>query len=109
MDEHNNNHMPPRKPLGGLSLGLRCFLLLILVISVGVFASRMLEYTQLLEQKKELQNQKDEYQAQIDKMNHYSKGPIDYEDIIRIARDKFNLVFPDDTIIYSDQSASGTK
>jgi hypothetical protein len=28
---------------------------------------------------------------------------MSYEDIIRIAREKYNLVFPDDTIIYSGQ------
>ena len=107
--DNNKEKGSARTRFGNLSLGLRCFLLLVLVISVGVFASRMLEYTQLIDQKNELQNQKDEYQAQIDKMNHYSKGTIDYDDIIRIAREKFNLVFPDDTVIYSDQSASGQK
>lgn len=107
--ENNREKRSARKRFGNLSLGLRCFLLLVLIISVGVFASRMLEYTQLIDQKNDLQNQKDQYQAQIDKMNHYSKGTIDYDDIIRIAREKFNLVFPDDTVIYSDQSASGQK
>lgn len=109
MDEKRNDNKPLRKGNASLSLGLRCFLLLILVISVAVFASRMLEYTKLNEQKKDLEHRKEQYLAQIDKMNHYSNGSIDYEDIVRIAREKFNLVFPDDTIIYSDQSASGQK
>ena len=86
-----------------ISLGLRCFLLLILILSVVIFASRMLTYHQLTEEKKDLENKKDLYQAQIDKMNHYLDGSIDYEDIIRIAREKYNLVFPGDTIIYSGQ------
>jgi cell division protein FtsB len=86
-----------------LSLGLRCFLLLILVVSVGVFASRMLTYHQLSEQKNDLQDQKEKYEAQIDRMEHYLNGSIGYEDIIRIAREKYNLAFPDDTIIYSGQ------
>jgi cell division protein FtsB len=92
-----------KQPPARISLGLRCFLLLILVLSVVIFASRMLTYHQLTEEKKDLENKKDLYQAQIDKMNHYLDGSIDYEDIIRIARDKYNLVFPDDTIIYSGQ------
>ena len=94
-----------KQPPARISLGLRCFLLLILVLSVVIFASRMLTYHQLTEEKKDLENKKDLYQAQIDKMNHYLDGSIDYEDIIRIARDKYNLVFPDDTIIYSGQGA----
>lgn len=92
-----------KQPSARISLGLRCFLLLILVLSVVIFASRMLTYHQLTEEKKLLEDKKDLYQAQIDKMNHYLDGSIDYEDIIRIARDKYNLVFPDDTIIYSGQ------
>lgn len=86
-----------------VSLGLRCFLLIILVLSLVVFASRMLDYHQLSEQKKELEAQKEKYEAQIERMEHYLDGSMSYEDIIRIARDKYNLAFPDETIVYSGQ------
>ncbi len=92
-----NSHMTRRT---GLSLGLRCFLLLILVISVAVFASRMIDYHRLSEQKDQLEKEKQKYEQQIEKMEHYLNGSIDYEDIIRIAREKYNLAFPDDTVIY---------
>ena len=68
----------PKQPTARISLGLRCFLILILVLSVVIFASRMLTYHQLTEEKKLLENKKDLYQAQIDKMNHYLDGSIDY-------------------------------
>jgi cell division protein FtsB len=87
----------------GVSLGLRCFLLLILVLAMVVFASRMLTFHELTEQKEALQAQKEKYEAQIERMEHYLDGSMSYEDIIRIAREKYNLVFPDDTIIYSGQ------
>jgi len=103
MDDRRNIDNNNLRSRGSLSLGLRCFLLLILVISVVVFASRMLTFHQLNEQKNDLQDQKDKYQAQIDRMEHYLDGSISYEDIIRIAREKYNLAFPDDTIIYSGQ------
>lgn len=88
----------------GVSLGLRCFLLLILVLAMAVFASRMLTYHQLTEEKEALQSQKEKYEAQIERMEHYLDGSLSYEDIIRIAREKYNLAFPDDTIVYSGQS-----
>ena len=88
----------------GVSLGLRCFLLLILVLALAVFASRMLTYHQLSEQKAALRAQKEKYEAQIERMEHYLDGSMSYEDIIRIARDKYNLAFPDETIIYSGES-----
>ena len=103
MDDRRNAERFSSPSRSKLSLGLRCFLLLILVIAVMVFASRMLTYHQLNEQKNDLQDQKDKYQAQIDRMEHYLNGSMSYEDIIRIAREKYNLAFPDDTIIYSGQ------
>lgn len=93
----------PRHKRIGVSLGLRCFLLIILVLSLVVFASRMLTYHQLSEQKDKLQAQKEKYEAQIERMEHYLDGSMSYEDIIRIAREKYNLAFPDETIIYSGQ------
>ena len=103
MEDLNHSHEQKKQPAARISLGLRLFLILILILSVVVFASRMLTYHQLTEQKKDLENKKEQYLAQIDKMNHYLDGPLDYEDIVRIAREKYNLVFPGDTIIYSGQ------
>lgn len=101
---------PQQRKRISVSLGLRCFLLLILVLSLVVFASRMLTYHQLSEQKDALQAQKEKYEAQIERMEHYLDGSLSYEDIIRIAREKYNLAFPDETIVYSgqgDSNASG--
>ena len=103
MDDRRNMENNTLRSRGSLSLGLRCFLLLILVISVVVFASRMLTFHQLNEEKNDLQDQKDKYQAQIDRMEHYLDGSIDYEEIVRIARERYHLTFPDETVIYSGQ------
>jgi cell division protein FtsB len=107
MDERHDDvpylKQPNDRKKIGISLGLRCFLLLILVLAIAVFASRMLTFHELTEQKEALQAQKEKYEAQIERMEHYLDGPMSYEDIIRIAREKYNLVFPDDTIIYSGQ------
>lgn len=91
------------QPSRHISLGLRCFLLLILILSVVVFASRMVTYHQLVREQQALREQKEAYKEQIEQAEYYLNGPIDYEDIVRIAREKFNLAFPDDTVIYSGQ------
>ena len=98
-----NSSSAQEKQRGGLSLGLRCLLLLILILAVVVFASRMVTYHQLSQQKDRLLDQKESYEAQIERAEHDINAPIDYDDIIRIAREKFNLAFPDDTVIYSGQ------
>ena len=101
---YDTSYSPPQQNKRiRVSLGLRCFLLIILVLSLAVFASRMLDYHQLSEKKSELEAQKAKYEAQIERMEHYLDGSLSYEDIIRIARDKYNLAFPDETIIYSGQ------
>lgn len=99
----NDPMSAPEKSRGGLSLGLRCLLLLILILAVVVFASRMVTFHQLSKQKDQLLDQKEAYEEQIKRAEYDMNDSIDYEDIIRIAREKFNLAFPDDTVIYSGQ------
>ncbi len=86
-----------------LSLGMRCFLLLILLLAMVVFVSRMVTYHQLTKEQENLLEQKHMYENQIEKANHYLNTSIDYDDIVAIAREKFHLAFPDDTIYYSGQ------
>lgn len=87
----------------GLSLGLRCLLVLILVLAMAVFASNMVTYHQYSKIERESAAQREEYQQLIDMAEKYTNGSIDYESIVRIAREKFNLAFPDETIYYSGQ------
>ena len=87
----------------GMSLTMRCLLLVVLLTSVIVFASRMVTYHQLAKEQEELLRQKEEYQEQIERAEYYLSGSIDYDDMVRIAKEKFNLAFPDDTIYYSEQ------
>lgn len=91
----------------GLSLAMRCFLVLILMVSSGVFISRMATYMQLIEQKKQLEEQKQDYESTIEEMKHHLSGAIDYEDIVRIAREKFNLAFPDE-IVFENGDGGGS-
>ena len=88
---------------GSLSLGLRCLLVVVLVLAMVVFASNMVAYHQYNKAQRESAARSEEYQAMIDMAEQYIGSAIDYEDIIRIARDKFNLAFPDETIYYSGQ------
>ena len=88
--------LPTRK--GSLSLGLRCLLVLVLVLAMVVFASNMVAYHQYTKAQNESEDEGEEYQKIIDMTQKYINDSIDYEDIVRIAREKFNLAFPDETI-----------
>ena len=43
------------------------------------------------------------YEEQIAELNYRINSPIDYEDIVRIAREKLNLAFPDEMLFYNEQ------
>ena len=92
---------------GDISLPLRVFMLLILVVSAGVFLMKMIDYTELMRQKDVLQEQKEQYEQEIEELTYRLDSPIDYEDIVRLAREKLGLAFPDETVYYSEQNGNG--
>ena len=101
----------PMKPTGslkskGIGRVMRLFVVLILIVSFGVFVNRMIRYSELSRQKEQLQSQKAAYEQKIDEINYRLNSPVDYEDIIRIAREKLGLAFPDDTVYYGEQGSA---
>ena len=91
----------------GISLSMRVLMLLILVVCAGVFLFKMIDYTELMRQKEQLQEQKEQYEQKIEELTYRLDSPIDYEDIIRLAREKLGLAFPDETVYYSEQNGNG--
>ena len=86
---------------------MRILMLLILVVSAGVFLIKLIDYTELMRQKEVLEQQKEQYIQEIEELNYRLDSPIDYEDIIRLAREKLGLAFPDETVYYSEQNGNG--
>ncbi len=90
----------------GLSLALRCFLILILVVSSVIFASRLASYHHLKEQKQALLEQKQSTEERIGEIDHALNSQLDEEEIIRLAREKFHLVFPWEKVYYNGQGTT---
>ena len=90
--------MKQSKPKGGVGMTMRVLMLLILVVSAGVFLMKLIDYTELMRQKEVLEQQKEQYIQEIEELNYRLDSPIDYEDIIRLAREKLGLAFPDETV-----------
>ena len=85
------------------SLGLAMRLSLVLLVALGIFIYNMADLHETEKRAQEAQEQKEKLEAQIERMEHYLDGSIDYEEIVRIARERYHLTFPDETIIYSGQ------
>ncbi len=81
---------------------LRVCMLLILFVSVGVFITKLVTYSELSRERENLQQQKAQYEERLDELTHRLNSAVDYDDIVRIAREKLGLAFPDDTVYYSE-------
>lgn len=79
---------------------LRCGLIAIVVISLCTFVSGVMIYNANQEKIKELEQQIDDKQEQVDELKFLLDSPIDFDYIVRIARDKLGLHFPDETIFH---------
>jgi len=77
--------------------------LAVLIIAVGVFIYNMADLHEYAQRKNELGEQKETLEQRIEQVEHEMGGAIDYDDIIRIARERYHLAFPDETVIYSGQ------
>ena len=76
------------------------FVALILVSSIFIFATRLMEYNELRREKEDLSSKIDDCNEDINKLEKDIAAPMDDEYIIRVAREKLNLYFPDETIFY---------
>jgi hypothetical protein len=85
------------------NLGLAMRLSLVLIVALGIFIYNMADLHETEKRKQEAQEQKEMLDAQIERMEYYLDGSIDYEEIVRIARERYHLTFPDETVIYSGQ------
>ncbi len=137
-----------RKKQFSLSLILRVFLVLIVVVSIGVFASSVMKYNAKMEEQKELEallndlnenieeleellgsgeevqrllNDYEEYQkllesgneigltlaeieAKKEKLRQMIESSENKDYIVRIAKDRLGLYFPDEEIFYNDKN-----
>lgn len=96
------DHASKNEKKNGSARVLRSFMLLILAVSVVVFVIHMIDYHELSRERDQLLEQKERYEQKIDELNYRIGSPIDYDDIVRIARERLGLAFPDDTVFYSN-------
>ena len=80
----------------------RCALVGIVIISLCTFVSGVMIYNANQEKIKELEQQIEDKQEQVDELKFLIDSPIDFDYIVRIAREKLGLHFPDETIFHKD-------
>ena len=103
MNEHKEQRNPvDESTLSSLKVLFRCGLIAIVVISLCTFVSGVMIYNANQERIKELEQQIEDKQEQVDELKFLLDSPIDFDYIVRIAREKLGLHFPDEIIFHKD-------
>ena len=81
---------------------LRLTLALLVVTSIAVFVTGLMKYDELERRREELEGRVEEIEYEIDYLEYLIDRPIDYDYIVRVAREKLGLHLPDEVVYYND-------
>ncbi len=81
---------------------LRITIVSLLIASIGMFVTGLMRYSELQREKELLEQQIEDYNYQIEKLKYLIDCPVDYDYIVRVAREKLNLHLPDEIVYYND-------
>ena len=81
---------------------LRLLLSVLLISAVGIFVTGLMKYDELQREKETLEKQKEALELEIEELQYLIDCPVDYDYIIRVAREKLGLHMPDEIIYYTD-------
>lgn len=80
----------------------RTLLVIMLVLSFVFFATKLMEYNRLKQATEDVKEEIEKHESNVDDLKYLIDSPVDDAYIIRIAREKLGLVFPDEEIFYHD-------
>ena len=81
---------------------LRLMLAVLVIVALTLFLSSILKYDSLMREKTELEKEKDELTLEVEELKYLIDCPVDYDYIVRVAREKLNLHLPDEIVYYND-------
>jgi cell division protein FtsB len=61
-----------------------------------------MRYSELQREKQALEDKVEKYEAEVEKLEYLIDSPIDYDYIVRVAREKLNLYLPNEIIYHND-------
>lgn len=74
----------------------------LLIVSITVFVTSLMRYGELQREKEVLEKKADEYEYDIEELEYLISCPVDYDYIVRVAKEKLHLYLPDEIIYYND-------
>ncbi len=87
-----------------VSLPVRLFLVLLLAFSVCFFLWSLMQYNEIMEDKKKDEAYIEQLNDEIEKLRYLVDAPLDDAYKIKIAREKLGMCFPDEIIFYTESN-----
>lgn len=81
---------------------LRLMLAILLIVAMVLFLTSLLKYGELQREKEVLEREKEELNLEVEELQYLIDCPVDYDYIVRVAREKLNLHLPDEIVYYND-------
>ena len=81
---------------------LRLIPALLLVASIAMFVTGIMKYDELQRKKDELEERAENIEYEIDELEYLLESPVDYNYIVRVAREKLGLHLPNEIVYYND-------
>lgn len=92
-----------RKKQFSLSLMVRLFLAILVVVSIAVFISSAMRYNELQKQREELEQTRDQLTEEKEELTELVNAEQDEGYIVRMARKFWNLFFPDEELFFNNR------
>ena len=81
---------------------IRWVIAVMLLLSAIVSAINLMQYNQKMSEAEKLEAEKAILEEKIEEMRYRLDSPLDDDYIVRIAREKLGLCYPDEIIFYGD-------
>lgn len=94
-----------RKKQFSLSLLVRVFLAVIIVVSLVVFINSVMLYNEKMQEKQELEQNRDELVEEKEELQELANSEKDESYIIRMARKFWGLLFPDEEVFFNNRNS----
>lgn len=85
---------------------IRLLLTLLFVASLGMFVTGIMKYNEFMREKEVLEEKRDRLEDEIDELRYLIDCPVDYDYIVRVAKEKLGLHLPDEIVYYNDYNDS---
>ena len=85
-----------------LTLLVRVLVGVLVVTSIGIFANSVMRYNALMEEQRALEEELSNYREMREELEELLNSEADYDYIVKIAKEKLGLYFPDEEIYYND-------